>query len=250
MPFRHKQLRYRRGSADRRPGPECKISSIALPLPPAEIEDIRHYTRLHRQAESLVHQAFGAPPAVFKTDEIPPVESESAGMILEFIKELSNLHRIMRNLMDERKSLQAELIAAKEEIQRLNNQAQASRYSTDFYQENRRLKSLEHKVALALGVFMDDILDERLPRIAAMERAIETMESKLQEIVSWAESYPVDVFPEMKQADLQKARELLEAGGYTLDRLSASIMRRMITEVAPVAHEGLSALQKERDGVK
>lgn len=254
MPFHHKQLRYRRGSADRRPGAEREILPITLPLPPAEIEDIRQYARLHRKAESLVHQAFGAPPAVLKAERISPVESESAGVTREFIKELSDLHRVLRNGMAEREALQAELSAAKEEILRLNSQAQAARFSVDFYQENRRLKSLEHKVALALGVFMDEILDEGLPRIAAMERVIETMESKLQEIISWSESYPVGIFPEMETADWQKAYELLKAGGYTLDRLSASNMRCVVQGVVRIAREGLAALQKELhkegDGVK
>lgn len=252
VPFHHKQLRYHRGNADRRLGEKCETPPIPiiLPLPPSEIEEIRQYTRLHQQAGSLIQQAFGVPPDVLKIDGIFPVETESAGMAREFIKELSNLHRIVRNLTTEKQAIQMELSAAKEEIQRLNNQAQASRYSVDFYQENRRLKSLEHKVALALGVFMDDILDEGLPRIAAMERAIETMESKLQEIVSWAEAYPVDIFPEMKQVDWQKTRALLEAGGYTLDRVSASNMRHVVTEVGQIARDGLAALQKEKKGAK
>lgn len=189
MPFHHKQLRYRRGSADRRLGAERGILPITLPLPPADIEEIRQIARLYQQARTSTQQAFGVPPAVFKAEGISPVESESAGVTREFIKELSDLHRVLRNGMTEREALQAELSAAKEEILRLNSQAQAARFSVDFYQENRRLKSLEHKVAMALGVFMDDILDEGLPRIAAMDRAIEAMESKLQEIVSWSEAY-------------------------------------------------------------
>jgi hypothetical protein len=38
----------------------------------------------------------------------------------------------------------------------------------------------------------------------------ERLEDALQQIVSWSEAYPLDIFP---KPDLKKARELLEAGG-------------------------------------
>jgi len=50
----------------------------------------------------------------------------------------------------------------------------------------------------------------------------------LDRIKSWSEAYPLSVFPE---PDLVKARKLLEAGGMTLDSVSASNMRHVITKV-------------------
>lgn len=45
----------------------------------------------------------------------------------------------------------------------------------------------------------------------------------------WARAYPLGVFPE---PDLKRAAELLGAGGITLDAVSASAMRHVITKVA------------------
>jgi hypothetical protein len=49
----------------------------------------------------------------------------------------------------------------------------------------------------------------------------------LDQLAGWRDAYPTDVFPE---PDLQKARELLEAGGMTLDSISAHIMRQCLAE--------------------
>lgn len=58
----------------------------------------------------------------------------------------------------------------------------------------------------------------------------------LEEIIQWSEAYPLDVFPE---PDFQKARKLLKDGGMTLDGISASNMRHVITEVAKIAKAAL-----------
>jgi hypothetical protein len=62
----------------------------------------------------------------------------------------------------------------------------------------------------------------------------------LEQIAEWARAYPLTVFPE---PDFVKARALLEAGGITLDAVSASNMRHVVTEVAAIARRAL-----ERDG--
>ena len=62
------------------------------------------------------------------------------------------------------------------------------------------------------------------------------MEDALQSIVQWSEAYPLEVFPE---PDLKKARALLEAGGITLDSVSAHCMRHVITSVGEIARRGL-----------
>lgn len=58
----------------------------------------------------------------------------------------------------------------------------------------------------------------------------------LRRIKQWSEAYPLSVFPE---PDLSKARELLEAGGITLDSISAHCMRHVIDSVGRIAKEAL-----------
>lgn len=61
----------------------------------------------------------------------------------------------------------------------------------------------------------------------------ERMQEALERIVSWSEAYPLDIF----QPDLKKARELLEAGGISLDAVSAHCMRHVIDGVGKIARE-------------
>lgn len=67
------------------------------------------------------------------------------------------------------------------------------------------------------------------------ERAEDYAEA-LHRIVQWSEAYPVDVFPE---PDFKKARELLEAGGITLDAVSASCMRHVVDGVGGIARAAI-----------
>lgn len=73
------------------------------------------------------------------------------------------------------------------------------------------------------------------------------MEEALHRIASWAEAYPLEVFPEPDAAYFAKANEVLKANGMTLDRLSAAAMRHVITRVGHIAKEALddSAHQRE-----
>jgi len=61
---------------------------------------------------------------------------------------------------------------------------------------------------------------------------IEGYEEALQQIAQWSNAYPTTVFPE---PDLDKARMLLEAGGITLDSISAHCMRHVIKGVGDIA---------------
>lgn len=72
------------------------------------------------------------------------------------------------------------------------------------------------------------------------EARLVCMEEALSRIARWAEAYPPAVFPEPDAAYYAKAREVLEANGMTLDRLSAAAMRHVITQVGKIAKEGLS----------
>ena len=72
----------------------------------------------------------------------------------------------------------------------------------------------------------------------ALELRIERLEDALHKIDSWSQAYPLEVFPE---PDLKKARELLEAGGITLDSVSAHCMRHVVTGVGEIARVALHA---------
>jgi hypothetical protein len=64
----------------------------------------------------------------------------------------------------------------------------------------------------------------------------EKFENALRTIVAWSEAYPLAVFPE---PDLVKARELLMAGGVSLDSVSADAMRHVVKGVGEVARKAL-----------
>jgi hypothetical protein len=70
----------------------------------------------------------------------------------------------------------------------------------------------------------------------AQQEQIDELREALQRIVQWADAYPLDIFPE---PDWGKARDLLKAGGMTLDRISASNMRHVVEGVGRIAREAL-----------
>jgi hypothetical protein len=78
--------------------------------------------------------------------------------------------------------------------------------------------------------------DEITETYIAMAARVDDLEQALHQIASWAEAYPLDIFPE---PDLKKARALLEAGGITLDAVSASCMRHVVEGVGEIAREAL-----------
>ena len=73
-------------------------------------------------------------------------------------------------------------------------------------------------------------------RAEAAEARAERYEDALQQIDNWAKAYPLDVFPE---PDFKRVREALEAAGITLDSVSASNMRHVITGVARIVEKAL-----------
>jgi hypothetical protein len=79
-------------------------------------------------------------------------------------------------------------------------------------------------------------------RIATLEAAQETLADALERIDKWAKAYPLDIFPE---PDFKRVRELLEAGGITLDAVSASNMRHVIAQVKDITATALEALRHD-----
>lgn len=64
----------------------------------------------------------------------------------------------------------------------------------------------------------------------------ETMDIALHQIIRWCDSYPTDVFGE---PDTEQARRLLEAGGMTLDSISALAVRRIVSAIRGYAQAAL-----------
>ena len=65
----------------------------------------------------------------------------------------------------------------------------------------------------------------------------------LEEIERWSHAYPIKVFPE---PDLKLAARRLLAGGVTLDAVSASAMRHVVTEVGEMARCALEGRHRVR----
>ncbi|MHB0967805.1 MAG: hypothetical protein ACYC36_15250 [Bellilinea sp.] len=84
----------------------------------------------------------------------------------------------------------------------------------------------------------DDFLElwQTRPLEDALESRVDFLEDKLQEIVNWADAYPLTVFPE---PDFKKVRAALESAGISLDQISASNMRHVVAGVGNIAREAL-----------
>ena len=84
--------------------------------------------------------------------------------------------------------------------------------------------------------------DKATARATAAEASLATMREALEQIVQWSKAYPLKAFPE---PDFAKVRELLAAGGITVDAVSASNMRHVVTEVGAIAHRALGGSNAE-----
>ena len=86
---------------------------------------------------------------------------------------------------------------------------------------------------------MIDPLAAKLEHTMTDDERLETTIDALQQIAQWADAYPIDIFPE---PEWHKGAELLQAGGMTLDAISAHCMRHVILGVGKIAREALGTL--------
>ena len=105
------------------------------------------------------------------------------------------------------------------------------RYEAEMKAANRRLA--EYGPA---GGNPDAKAQDHLEWIAAA--ALERQDEALHQIKEWAEAYPLDVFPE---PDFKLVAKVLEAAGLTLDAVSASNMRHVITRVRAIVDAALAS---------
>ena len=71
---------------------------------------------------------------------------------------------------------------------------------------------------------------------ASLTEKVERYVDVLERIVDWSKAYPLGVFPE---PDLKKAHEILKANGMTLDAISASAMRHVVTVTGKMAADAI-----------
>jgi hypothetical protein len=83
-------------------------------------------------------------------------------------------------------------------------------------------------------------VDQNLKDFEALVRADERehYDDLFAQIKSWSKAYPISVFPE---PDFKKAHEVLKANGMTLDAISASNMKHVITQVQAMIDAAIRA---------
>ncbi len=81
----------------------------------------------------------------------------------------------------------------------------------------------------------DDIAD-KTAEIEQVRAEREHYQDALRRIVEWSQAYPLAIFP---KPDLHRAHQLLQAGGMTIDSISADAMRHVIEGVGKIASDAL-----------
>lgn len=73
--------------------------------------------------------------------------------------------------------------------------------------------------------------------------ADDLVERLRHEIAGWKQAYPLTAFPE---PDLKKARAVLREAGMTLDAISASNMRHVVSCLAPLIYDAADEITRLR----
>jgi hypothetical protein len=107
----------------------------------------------------------------------------------------------------------------------------------DLAQEIRRVDGDHSRGAASLA-------EALMPFIAALEGKLERAREGLEQIDQWSEAYPLDIFPE---PDFKLARAALEGAGLTLDAVSASNIRHVVTGVGGIARTTLASIEDKED---
>lgn len=102
----------------------------------------------------------------------------------------------------------------------------------------KTLKELED----AYSFLRDPVIGAAIEMVKERDDRVDELEWTLTRIVQWSDAYPLDVFP---KPDYAKARELLEAGGMTLDAIAADCMRHVVERVGDIARSAFTEEKKE-----
>lgn len=81
------------------------------------------------------------------------------------------------------------------------------------------------------------LVNEAADEIERLRADAERKDEAFQLIRDWAKAYPLSVFPE---PDLKRAAKVLYEAGMTLDAISASAMRHVVTQVVKIADAAIA----------
>jgi uncharacterized protein YfdQ (DUF2303 family) len=90
------------------------------------------------------------------------------------------------------------------------------------------------------AVSADYPLQDAATELLALRKRVRKLEEALEDFVKWSGSYPTEIFVE---PDFEKAHALLQAGGMTLDAISASVLRIATKEMGKRARAVLEEPQ-------
>ena len=111
----------------------------------------------------------------------------------------------------------------------------------------REIMEMAHEVKMPYDfVTGEPIYLEKLEAFAKLVREDERehYDDLFDNIKNWCEAYPIAVFPE---PDFKKAHEVLKAHGMTLDAISASNMKHVITQVQKMIDAAIQARGDKHD---
>ncbi len=74
-----------------------------------------------------------------------------------------------------------------------------------------------------------------MSKLEEVQDKLEALQDKMHKIKTWIEAYPVKIFPE---PDFEKAHEVLQQHGMTLDSISASNMRHVLKGIKEIIEKG------------
>lgn len=80
-------------------------------------------------------------------------------------------------------------------------------------------------------------------RVAELEDCRNTLLDALADLRQWADSYPLNIFPE---PDFARAAKALADAGMTIDAISASNMRHVLSRVKTIADAALKGVSHEQ----
>lgn len=130
---------------------------------------------------------------------------------------------------------QAERIKELEE--KLDDEIQCRRCSAKTEmgcKSKKRIQELERPLKAA-GFKVDGMLAVG-NELSRQDRRIQEIEAALTRIDNWAKAYPLKVFPE---PDFKEVAQVLKDAGISLDAVSASNMRHVITGIRDIVEQAL-----------
>ena len=106
--------------------------------------------------------------------------------------------------------------------------------------EMARQVGIKRRTDVFFSEYCDGIYDDDLKAFAKLvaQHEREHYDDLFAHIKGWCEAYPIAAFPE---PNFKKAHEVLKANGMTLDEISASNMKHVITQVQKMIDAAIRA---------